>query len=111
MATEIEHKFLLRNSDWRAQVERSVYLCQGYLTSDAHCSVRVRIIEQQGFLGIKSATLGVQRQEYEYPIPLAEAQRILATLCGKSFLEKTRHYIHCGEHLWRLMNLLGKILA
>ena len=107
MATEIEHKFLLRDDRWRSQVERSARLRQGYLTSDARCSVRVRIANDQGFLNIKSGTLGIQRSEYEYPIPLAEAEEILDTLCEKPLLEKTRHYLHFGEHLWEIDEFAG----
>lgn len=107
MATEIEHKFLLRNDRWRSQVERSARLRQGYLTSDARCSVRVRIAESQGFLNLKSGTLGIQRSEYEYPIPLADAEEILDTLCEKPLLEKTRHYLHFGEHLWEIDEFAG----
>jgi len=107
MAKEIEHKFLLRNDRWRSQVERSARLRQGYLTSDARCSVRVRIANDQGFLNIKSGTLGIQRSEYEYPIPLAEAEEILDTLCEKPLLEKTRHYLHFGEHLWEIDEFAG----
>ena len=43
MAVEIERKFLLKNDNWRQQVENSVYFKQGYLNSDEHSSVRVRI--------------------------------------------------------------------
>jgi len=107
MATEIEHKFLIRDDRWRQQVERSVRMRQGYLTSDARCSVRVRVAGGQGFLNIKSGTLGIQRSEYEYPIPLAEAEEILDTLCEKPLLEKTRHFIHFGEHVWEIDEFAG----
>ena len=107
MATEIEHKFLLRNDRWRSQVERSARLRQGYLTSDARCSVRVRVANGQAFLNLKSGTLGIQRSEYEYSIPLAEAEEILDTLCEKPLLEKTRHYLHFGEHLWEIDEFAG----
>jgi len=107
MATEIEHKFLIRDDRWHQQVERSVRMRQGYLTSDARCSVRVRVAGGQGFLNIKSGTLGIQRSEYEYPIPLAEAEEILDTLCEKPLLEKTRHFIHFGEHVWEIDEFAG----
>jgi adenylate cyclase len=107
MATEIEHKFLLRDDRWRSQVERSARMRQGYLTSDARCSVRVRIADGQGFLNLKSGTLGIQRSEYEYPIPLAEAEEILDMLCEKPLLEKTRHFLWFGEHLWEIDEFEG----
>lgn len=107
MATEIEHKFLLRDDRWRSQVERSTRMRQGYLTSDARCSVRVRIADGQGFLNLKSGALGIQRSEYEYPIPLAEAEEILDMLCEKPLLEKTRHFLWFGEHLWEIDEFEG----
>jgi adenylate cyclase len=107
MATEIEHKFLLRDDRWRSQVERSTRMRQGYLTSDARCSVRVRIADGQGFLNLKSGALGIQRSEYEYPIPLAEAEEILDILCEKPLLEKTRHFLWFGEHLWEIDEFEG----
>lgn len=107
MATEIEHKFLLRDERWRSLVERSARIRQGYLMSDARCSVRVRVADSQGFLNLKSGTLGIQRSEYEYPIPLADAEEILDTLCEKPLLEKTRHYLWFGEHLWEIDEFVG----
>jgi len=107
MAMEIEHKFLIRDERWRREVERSVRMRQGYLTSDAHCSVRVRIAGDQGHLNIKSGTLGIQRSEYEYPIPLAEAEEILDTLCEQPLLEKTRHFVRFGGHLWEIDEFEG----
>ncbi len=107
MSTEIEHKFLIRDDRWRTLVERSVRMWQGYLTSDARCSVRVRVAGGQGFLNIKSGTLGIQRSEYEYPIPLAEAEEILDALCEKPLLEKTRHFVHFGDHLWEIDEFAG----
>lgn len=107
MGTEIEHKFLLRDERWRQQTTRSVRMRQGYLTSDERCSVRVRVAGDQGFLNVKSGTLGIQRSEYEYPIPLAEAEEILDTLCAKPVLEKTRHYVLVGEHCWEVDEFAG----
>ena len=107
MATEIEYKFLICNERWRSQVDRSVRMRQGYLTSDTRCSVRVRVADNQGFLNIKSGTLGIQRSEYEYPIPLAEAEEILDTLCERPLLEKIRHYVRFGEHLWEIDEFAG----
>ena len=107
MALEIEHKFLLRDERWRDQVEHSLRMRQGYLVSDATRSVRVRVAGDQGYLNIKSGTLGIARREYEYRIPLAEAEELLNTLCEKPLLEKTRHFIHYGDHLWEVDEFSG----
>ena len=107
MAVEIEHKFLLRDDRWRQQAQRSTRMRQGYLTSNARCSVRVRVADGEGVLNLKSGTLGIQRTEYDYPIPLAEAEEILDTLCEKPLLEKTRHFVPFGDHLWEIDEFEG----
>jgi len=107
MGIEIERKFLVRDDRWRQRVERSARMRQGYLTSDARCSVRVRLADGQGFLNIKSGTLGIRRSEYEYPVPAAEAEEILDALCEKPLLEKTRHFVRHGQHLWEIDEFAG----
>lgn len=102
MAQEIEHKFLVRDDSWRKDVYRSVPLRQGYLVSDPICSVRIRIAADKSYLNIKSGTLGVSRSEYEYEIPLADGREILEQLCSKPLLEKTRHFVRYGDHVWEI---------
>ncbi|NOT10994.1 MAG: CYTH domain-containing protein [Methylococcaceae bacterium] len=107
MAIEIEHKFLLANDDWRQQVTKSAQFKQGYLSSVATSSIRIRISDNQAWLNIKSATIGTQRQEYEYQIPLSDANEILNNLCNKPIIEKTRHYITIGNNLWEIDEFEG----
>jgi len=102
MAHEIEHKFLVRDDSWRKEVYRSVPLRQGYLVSDPVRSVRIRIAAGQAHLNIKSGALGVSRSEYEYEIPLPDAREILEQLCSKPLLEKTRHLVRYGDHIWEI---------
>lgn len=99
MGIEIERKFLLAGDGWRDLVERSETIAQGYLVDaaaiaagHAKSSVRVRRSGERAWLNIKSATLGIERQEYEYPIPLDDAERMLADLCD-GLLEKHRHHV------------------
>lgn len=107
MAMEIEHKFLLANDDWRALVSHSADYKQGYLNSDQTSSVRVRIAGHQAWLNIKSATLGTQRHEFEYEIPVADAQYIIGELCHKPLIEKTRYFVPAGKHLWEIDEFAG----
>jgi adenylate cyclase len=102
MPQEIERKFLVRDDRWRPAVYRSERLRQGYLVSDATRSVRIRITGDAAHLNIKSATLGVSRSEYEYPIPLSDAGELLEQLCRQPLLEKTRHWLRYGEHVWEV---------
>ena len=72
MPLEIERKFLLRSDGWRAGVERSVRMAQGYLndlgaveSGRQRASVRVRIAVEQAFLNLKSRELGRSLQEFD----------------------------------------------
>ena len=108
MAIEVEHKFLLANDDWRKQVSHSADYRQGYLSSDPTSSIRVRISDKHAWLNIKSATIGTQRNEYEYEIPLDDANEIIDLLCRKPLIEKTRHFITLGKHLWEIDDFKGE---
>jgi adenylate cyclase len=101
MAVEIERKFLLADDGWRTAVTRSLRLVQGYLTRTSEdgppCSVRIRVGADEAWLTIKSAIAGVERREYEYAIPRADAEQMLAEFCN-SVVEKMRHYVpHAGR--------------
>ena len=102
MAIEIEHKFLLANDDWRKHITRSVRYRQGYLSSQATSSIRIRISDDHAWLNIKSATIGTHRHEYEYEIPMADANEIINNLCRKPIIEKTRHFVTDNAHVWEI---------
>lgn len=113
MGIEIERKFLLANDDWRAAVTQSKHIAQGYLVGvsalrdgTARASVRVRISGEQAWLNIKSVHLGISRAEYELPLPLADAQTMLETLCD-GVLEKTRHHVESDGWLFEIDEFLG----
>ena len=106
-AIEIERKFLLGDASWRVQVQRSEYMRQGYLAASEHCSIRIRLRDHDAHINIKSATLGITRTEFEYPVPIADAGIMLGTLCGTRTLEKTRHYVHHAGHEWEIDEFHG----
>ena len=102
MAIEIEHKFLLANNDWRQHITRSVKYRQGYLSSQATSSIRIRISDDHAWLNLKSATIGTHRYEYEYEIPLSDANEIITILCRKPIIEKTRHFVIDDGNTWEI---------
>lgn len=106
MAREIERKFLLKNDSWRTSVEHSRPLRQGYLCGNERASVRVRIAGEDANLNVKSATLGVERLEFEYPVPVEDARALLSDLAGM-VVEKTRHEIRVGGHRWEIDEFVG----
>ncbi len=107
MAIEIEHKFLLATDDWRKHVSHSVKYRQGYLSSQATSSIRVRISDDHAWLNIKTATIGTHRHEYEYEIPMIDANEILNNICRKPLIEKTRHFVTDDGHLWEIDEFEG----
>lgn len=107
MALEVEHKFLLANDSWREEIDHSVHYKQGYLSSSPLSSVRVRISDSHAWLNIKSATIGTHRQEFEYEIPLDDANTILDQLCHKPLVEKMRHFVHHADHVWEIDEFMG----
>ncbi|MGR9051474.1 MAG: CYTH domain-containing protein [Gammaproteobacteria bacterium] len=108
MATEIEHKFLLANDNWRPLVSRSSKYRQGYLSSEPTSSIRVRISDDKAWLNIKSATIGTHRMEFEYEIPIHDADEIITLLCRKPLIEKIRHFVYVDNHLWEIDEFEGE---
>jgi len=102
MGIEIERKFLVKNDDWKRQIQRSEQFRQGYLTNEKHLSVRVRLTDNGARLTIKGATNGLSRTEYEYPIPKDDAEHLLDELCTPPLIEKTRHWLQYGAHTWEV---------
>lgn len=105
MGKEIERKFLVRGDGWR-HGSKCVYCCQGYLLSDRNCTVRVRIIGEQAYLTIKGKTVGITRLEYEYGIPVDDAQDMLNHLCLRPLIEKYRYIIMYSGIKWEVDEFL-----
>ena len=80
---------------------------QAYMLGSEKASVRIRISGESANLNIKSATLGITRREYEYPLALSDAEEILADLCAAPVIEKTRHIVPNGPHKWEIDQFHG----
>jgi adenylate cyclase len=106
MGKEIERKFLVTNEAWREQVVRSANYAQGYLNEPVSCSVRVRIEDHEARLNIKRVQIGASRDEFEYPIPLADAEKLMTMVLGPKVI-KTRHFVPIGQHEWEIDEFLG----
>jgi adenylate cyclase len=106
MGLEIERKFLLIDETWRGLAPGQMYR-QGYLNSEKGRTVRVRVVEQLGFLTIKGPTQDGVRLEYEYEIPCADAQEMLDKLCFSPIIEKRRHKIDYQGFIWEVDEFYG----
>ncbi len=107
MGVEIERKFLVAGDGWRT-LGAPVLLRQGYLSADPERTVRVRIEGEQGVLTIKSKNEGASRGEWEYPIPLPDAEELLDRLCERPLVEKYRRRIDFQGFTWEVDEFLGE---
>lgn len=102
MALEIERKFRVSGDGWKSLVSRTRRLRQAYLTKTGRLSIRVRIDgDAAGTLTIKAARSGMERHEYEYAIPLADAEELMLQRDG-SVISKVRHIVPIGGLEWEI---------
>lgn len=101
MPTEIERKFLVVDDRWRASARSSEFLRQGYLPNAPGATVRVRRAGPFAFLTVKGEGI-VARPEFEYPIPIGDAEALLASLCRPPLIEKTRHDVWHDGLVWHV---------
>ena len=107
MGQEIERKFLLDSDGWRTEVTGSVRLVQGYVSRGDKSAVRVRIKGERGELNIKHTLDGIHRLEYEYEIPLSDARELLDNVALRPLIDKVRHHVNFGDHLWEIDEFFG----
>ena len=106
---EIERKFLVDKAKW-AKVNKSIpqRIVQAYLVRTIEKTIRVRVKGKKGFLTIKGPTIGITRSEFEYEIPLNEADELIEQFADK-IIEKHRYEITVGNHLWEVDEFHGKL--
>ncbi|MFO1118638.1 MAG: CYTH domain-containing protein [Rhodospirillales bacterium] len=106
MGTEIERKFLVIDGSWRAGAP-GTEIRQGYVHAGADRSVRIRTSGKRAYLTLKQARSGFTRQEYEYDIPLYDAQEMLASMCDGRLIEKTRFSLTVAGRKWVVDEFAG----
>lgn len=106
MAKEIERKFLVQPRKW-SDLGAGLIIRQGYLSASKQCSVRVRTYGDKAYVTIKSATSDITRDEYEYEIPLNDANEILVSLCEHPPIEKMRYRIVFKGHTFEVDEFTG----
>jgi adenylate cyclase len=106
MGQEIERKFLVKGTSWRN--ENGTSIRQGYLHNEIDGTVRVRTKGERAYLTIKGGTTGITRLEFEYEIPLEEANEILDELCQKPLIEKIRYEVEVNGSKWEIDEFLGE---
>lgn len=106
MAIEIEHKYLVKNDNYKEISTASFHIRQGYLSREPERTVRVRIKDDKGFLTIKGKNKGASRAEFEYEIPLEDALSML-DMCLPPILEKVRYIVPFDGHIWEVDEFFG----
>lgn len=106
MAKEIERKFLVGDESFKL-FSSGVFYRQGYLNQDKDRTVRVRIAGDHAYVTIKGLTNGLERLEFEYLIPIDDANEMLETICIKPLIEKYRYRIESNGHLWEVDEFVG----
>ena len=107
MAQEIERKFLVTGGSWRKLAKGTPYR-QGYLSTVKERTVRIRIAGDRGYLTVKGVSLGATRTEFEYEIPVADADTMLNELCVRPLIEKTRCKIPFEGLIWEVDEFVGE---
>ena len=116
MGTEIERKYLVNKPTWRSHKELllaqspnlGTRYSQGYIPTNNGTTVRLRIAGEQGYITIKSKVVGHTRAEYEYQIPVQDAQEMLDTLCLKPLIDKFRYKIPINDLVWEVDEFFGE---
>ncbi|MFN7265815.1 MAG: CYTH domain-containing protein [Phenylobacterium sp.] len=114
MGREIERKFKVEGRAW-AEGASAETLRQGYIdTAAREVSVRVRTAAGRGWITLKSG-LGLVRAEFEYEIPLEDANRLLTDFCRDGQISKRRYTVDVDGKAWVIDefdgDLAGLVLA
>lgn len=97
---EIERKYLVVNEHYKNGIP--IRISQGYICSEENRVVRVRIKGERAYITIKNATIGFARNEYEYEIPVADAEAMLQNTCQQPIIDKTRYVVEHGGVKWEV---------
>ena len=112
MNIEIERKFLVTDDRFKTLSSHKKYIKQGFLNSDKHRVVRVRIIDDTAFITVKgvSNASGTSRFEWEKEISVEDAEQLML-LCEPGIIEKYRHYHRLNDHTFEIDEFLGDNLG
>ena len=108
MGKEIERKFLVRRDLWYAfRKPVGINIVQAYIVNEAGKVIRIRVAGESGFITIKGPVKEFTREEFEYPLPLPDAMKLMELFTVKR-IEKTRYRIHFQNHLWEVDEFYGE---
>ena len=106
MAKEIEHKYLVVSEEYVEMAKSISMIIQGYLSKDPERTVRIRIRNTEAFITVKGKTSGDTREEFEYNIPLEDAEKMMH-LCIGTPLKKERYVVEFKGFIWEVDRFLN----
>jgi adenylate cyclase len=106
---EIERKFLVKTHGYREEAQKTEEIIQGFLSSVPERTVRVRMVDNLGWITVKGIgnASGTTRFEWEKEIPGSEAKSLL-DLCESGKIEKTRYHVKSGKHTFEVDEFQGE---
>lgn len=108
MGLEIEHKYLVKNDTYKPMACKRLEIKQGFLSRNPERTVRVRVLNDKGFITVKGKGVGMAHPEFEFEIPLDDALQML-TLCEAPIIEKTRHIVMDHGNRWEVDEFKGDL--
>lgn len=109
MSIEIEHKYIVVDDSYKKSAVKCLHICQGYLSKYKERTVRIRIADDSAFITIKGKNKGDTRAEFEYEIPMNDAESMLKSLCIQPVLEKYRHIVEYNGNKWEIDEFKGAL--
>ena len=99
MALEIERRFLIKNDNWKEFINKKIYIEQGYLSKSLEdWIIRVRLTDKKSKIALKKHIKGFTNFEFEYSIPLSDAETIMSNL--SSTIKKERFFLEVEKKSW-----------
>jgi len=102
---EIEHKFLLKNDGWKATASEGIRYRQAYINTSKGSTVRIRIAGDKGYVTLKGSrggVKGISRSEFEYEVPLADAEAMMDELVDSAIIDKHRYFVEYEGKTWEI---------
>ncbi len=108
MALEIERKFLVKDRSYAEMAISRSSIRQAYISDRVNGTVRVRVCDDSAFLTVKSRNEGVVRHEWEYSIPVSDAEEMAFVIAGDWSIDKTRYVVEYGGLKWEIDEFHGR---
>ena len=109
MALEIERKYLVISDLYKKMAMSDSHIIQAYLARTDHGVVRVRVRDEKAYITVKSRITGPTRSEWEYEIPLSDAQEMIAKISDGKLIDKTRYIVEYDGLTWEIDEFHGAL--